>query len=151
MAAKTDMPFDFDVTKYMSELKVPGVDVDALVATQQKNLEAMTAANRLAFEGMQAILKRQAELIRQAVEEAAAAATGIAGASTPTDKMLKQTELTKEAFERAVSNAREVAEMMAKSNTEVADLLNKRFTEVLDELKGVVAQAAKAAPGTAKK
>lgn len=150
MAAKTDMPFDFDVTKYMSELKVPGVDVDALVATQQKNLEAMTAANRLAFEGMQAIAKRQAELIRQAVEEAAAAATGLAGASTPADKMVKQTELAKEAFERAVSSAREVAEMMAKSNTEVTDLLNKRFTEVLDELKGVVAHAGKAAPGTKK-
>lgn len=150
MAVKTEMPFDFDISKYLSEMKVPGVDMDAMVAAQQKNLEAMTAANRLAFEGLQAIMKRQAELMRQAVEESTAAATGLAGASTPTDKLVKQTELAKEAFERAVSNAREMAEMMAKSNTEVVDLLNKRFTEALDEVKGVVSKAGQAAPGIKK-
>lgn len=146
MAAKTDMPFDFDMTKYMTEMKVPGVDVDALVSSQQKNLEALTAANRLAFEGMQAIMKRQTEILRQAIEESAAAATGIAGAANPQDKMVKQTEATKDAFERTVSNMRELSELVAKSNTEVLDLLNRRVTEVLDEMKTVVAKS-----GVAKK
>ncbi|WP_404383520.1 phasin family protein [Caenispirillum salinarum] len=151
MAAKTDMPFDFDMSKYLTEMKVPGVDMDAMVATQQKNLEALTAANRLAFEGMQAIMKRQTEIVRQAVEESAAAATGVAGAQTPTDKMVKQTEVTKETFERTISNMRELSELVAKSNTEVLDLLNKRFTEVLDEVKTTVAKSGQQIPGAAKK
>ncbi len=143
--AKTDLPFDFDITKYMSEMKVPGVDMDTMVTAQQKNLEALTAANRLAFEGMQALMKRQAELLRQVVEETAAAASGIAGAPTPTEKIVKQTELAKEAFERAVANAREMSELVAKSNAEVTDLLNRRFAESLEEIKSVVAKAGVAA------
>ncbi|GAA0582392.1 phasin family protein [Caenispirillum bisanense] len=143
--AKTELPFDFDISKYMSEMKVPGVDMDAMVAAQQKNLEALTAANRLAFEGVQALMKRQTELLRQAVEESAAAASGIAGAPSPTEKLVKQTEVAKEAFERAVANAREMSELMAKSNAEVTDLLNRRFAEALDEVKGVVAKAGAAA------
>lgn len=144
MAGKTDMPFDFDMTKYMGDMKVPGVDMDAMVSLQQKNLEVLTAANRLAFEGMQAIMKRQVEIMRQTVEESTAAATGIAGASNPTDKMVKQAEAAKDTFERTISNIRELSELIAKSNTEVLDLLNKRVGEVLDEVKVAVAKTGQA-------
>lgn len=150
MAGKTDMPFDFDMTKYMADMKVPGVDMDAMVSLQQKNLEVMTAANRLAFEGMQAIMKRQAEIMRQAVEESTAAATGIAGAPTPAEKMVKQTEAYKDTFERTIANIRELSELISKSNTEVLDLFNKRFAEVLDEVKVAVTKSAQQVPGTKK-
>ena len=54
-------PFaDMDVQKMMGEFKLPNVDVDAVVAAQKKNIEALTSANQLAVEGMQAIARRQA-------------------------------------------------------------------------------------------
>ena len=63
-------PFaDMDVQKMMGEFKLPNVDVDAVVAAQKKNIEALTSANQLAVEGMQAIARRQAEIMRQTVEE----------------------------------------------------------------------------------
>ena len=57
-------PSKFDLTKMMSEFKLPGIDMETLMETQRKNIEAVTQANKVAVEGMQAIAKRQAEMLR---------------------------------------------------------------------------------------
>jgi phasin family protein len=135
MAKHAESVLDLDISKFLGEMKVPGIDVETLVASQRKNIEALTQANKLAFEGVQAVFKRQVEIIRQAVEEGATIARELVEAGTPQDKAIRQTELTKSAFERALANARELSEIIAKSNGEAFDLLNKRFAQILDELK----------------
>lgn len=125
----------FDMSKYLGDFKVPGVDVETLVASQRKNIEALTQANKLAFEGIQALFKRQVEIARASIEESASAARHLVEAGTPQEKAVRQTELTKEAFEQALANARELSEIVAKSNAEAFDALNKRFFQILDEVK----------------
>src|SRR5690606_5818899 len=67
---KTGNPFfNVDFSKVLSDVQVPGVDIDAILASQRKNIEAVTAANQLAIEGMQAVLRRQAEILRQSLEK----------------------------------------------------------------------------------
>lgn len=127
--------FDFDISKYLGDFKVPGVDVDSLVSSQRKNIEALTQANKLAYDGLQAVVKRQAEILRQTVDEIAQATKDIAEPGNPQDKAAKQAELAKDVFERSLSNLRELSEMIAKANTEAFDLLNKRFTQSLDEVR----------------
>ncbi len=134
--AKSNIPFpDFDVTKMMADMKFPGVNVDSLMATSKRNIDAVNAANQLAAEGMQAIAKRQAEILREAMEQAAKASSEMMIAGNPEDKMAKQAELVKEAFESALANMKEMAEMMAKSQTEAFDVINQRVSESMDELK----------------
>lgn len=146
MVKQSGTPFDFDFTKFMGDFKVPGVDVDGLMASQRKNLEAIAAANKVAVDSMQAVLRRQAELMQQAMEEARTVAASLTDNAPLPEKMAKQTEITKEAFERAAANARELAEMLARSNTEVANLMQARVAEAMNEIKAVVEQVAKAAP-----
>lgn len=137
MASKQqpDQFFDFDVAKYMGDFKVPGVDVETFVSSQKKNIEALTQANKLAYDGLQAVLKRQAEILRQTVDEVAQVTKDLTEPGTPQDKAAKQAEITKDAFERSLSNMRELAEMIANANSEAFDLLNKRFTQNLDEVR----------------
>ncbi|MQX36324.1 phasin family protein [Roseospira navarrensis] len=146
--AKQPEFFDFDFTKYLADMKVPGVDLDAIMASQKKNVEALTNANRLAFEGMQAVMQRQAELLRQSMEEYAKTAQSMGDMKDPQDAIARQTDMAKMGFERMISNMREMSELLAKSNNEVFELLNKRFTETLDEMKGMMdkAEAGKPAP-----
>ncbi len=59
----------FDVTKIMGDFRVPGIDLEAAVASQRKNIEALTQANQLAVEGVQALMRRQVEITRQAMED----------------------------------------------------------------------------------
>ena len=135
---------EFDPTKMVGELsnmlkqyKVPGVDVDSIVASQKKNLEALTSANRVAIEGMQAVVKRQAEILQETMNEASKAVDALSKAGSPPDIAAKQAELTKDAFERALSNMRELAEMVAKSNQEATNTINSRISASLDEMKEV--------------
>ncbi|EWY41132.1 phasin [Skermanella stibiiresistens SB22] len=144
--AKANPFFDVDVSKFtdvskmMSQFKVPGVDVEAMVAAQQKNIQALTAANQLAFEGFQAVARRQSEILRQTIEQTTSIVSELLAAGSPEDKVAKQADLVKVAFEKALANTRELAELVSKSNSEAADVINKRVTESLEELKVVVAK-----------
>ena len=134
-------PFlEFDLSKVLGDYKVPGLDVESILASQRKNIEAVTAANQLAIEGLQAVLRRQAEIVRSSVEEAGSYVNQVAAAGTPEEKAAKQAELVKVAFEKALSNIKELAELVAKSNTEAADVLSKRVSESLDEVKAAIAK-----------
>lgn len=124
-----------EVTKMMSQYQVPGVDMNAVIDSQRKNLEALTQANRVALEGMQAVAKRQAEILQQTLGEAVAAVEVITGSGSPQDATAKQVELVKAAYEKALSNMKELAELVAKSNAEAGETINNRIAESLDEIK----------------
>ncbi len=134
-------PSQFDFSKLLGQVKVPGFDVEAALASQRKNLEALAQANQLAFGGMQALAKRQGEILAQAVAETNALAQELAKAGTsPQELSARQAKLTQEAFEKAFANMRELAELVSKSNAEVYALVNQRVNESLEELKALVAK-----------
>ena len=131
----------FDVTKMLGDVKIPGFDMQAIMDAQRKNIEALTAANQTAVQGIQAVAQRQAEILSQAMNEVSTVAQQLASsASNPQEMTAKQAELVRTAFEHALANARELAEMVSKSNTEAFAIINKRVTESLQELKTLVAK-----------
>jgi len=129
-----------DMGKMFGNFSLPGVDMQSLMSSQRKNMEALTRANQLALEGMQAVFKRQAEILRQSLEESSAASRELSGSGSAQDKVAHQTDIAKEAFEKALANARELSEIVTKANGEAVDLLNKRFAAMLDEFKEAVAK-----------
>ncbi len=130
-----------DFSKFAEQFKMPGIDSSALVESQRKNVEAFTRANRVALEGVQAVAQRQAEILRQAMEETTKAVRELAKPGQPAEKMASQADLVKEAYEAAIANLRELTEMSAKSNAEASEVLTHRFTASLDEIKAVLAQS----------
>src|SRR5262249_6621811 len=58
-----------DFSKYFVNGKAPSFDFDAAFALQRKNIEAFTAANQVAFDGVKAVATRQAEIARKAFED----------------------------------------------------------------------------------
>jgi phasin family protein len=133
---------EFDPTKVVAEFsnalkqyKLTGVDLDSLVASQKKNLEALTSANRVAYEGLQAVAKRQAEILQETMNEASKAVDQLSKTGSPPEIAAKQAELTKSAFERALANMRELAEMVSKANQEATNTVNSRISASLDEIK----------------
>ena len=73
-----------EVAKAIKQFNLPGVDVESLVASQKKNLEAVTSANQVAFQGLQAVAKRQAEILQEVMNEASTAVElAVEGGFTP--------------------------------------------------------------------
>jgi phasin family protein len=55
--------------------------------------------------------------------------------ASPEDRIAKQAELSKQALEKGIANARELTEMVTKANTEAFNVINKRVTESFDEVR----------------
>ena len=127
--------FDFDVTKMMADFRFRPFDVEALMAAQRRNIEALSQANQLAVEGMQAVAKRQIEVARQAVEDVSALLRDLAQPASPEDRIAKNTEFAKQMLEKSVNHGREITLLATKAGTEAADVLRKRATEGLDEFR----------------
>ena len=126
----------FDVSKIIGDFRVPGIDLEAAVATQRKNIEALTQANQLAVEGAQALMRRQVEITRQAMEDFSAMFRDLVQPNgSAEDRFAKQAEYSKHAIEKGLSNAKELTELVTKANTEAFNVLNKRVTESLDEVR----------------
>ena len=126
---------DMDVGKLFSGLTFPGFDVDTIIASQRKNIEALTQANQLAVEGVQAITRRQVEIARQAFEEASAAMRDLVQPSAPEERVAKNAELAKQAFEKGVANARELTDLATKAQSEAFAVITRRVTEGFDEMR----------------
>lgn len=133
----------FDFAKVADQFKVPGLDAQALVDYQKRNLEAFASANKIALEGAQAVMRRQAEIVRKGVEDASKALSELNSAETPQDKLVKQVELAKQAYEGALANLQELAEIASKSNGEAANLLSARVSESFGEFTSEVKKTAK--------
>lgn len=125
--------------RLMGEFRLPAtLDFEAFAAAQRKNIEALSAANRVALEGAQAVAKRHMEILQQSMGEMTEAMRSLATAEAPQEKAAKQAELAKSAYEKAVSNMKELGDLIQKSNAEALGLLNHRFTEAMEEIKGMV-------------
>ena len=118
----------FDFTKLMKDFKLPGVDLAAIMDREKKNIEALTEANRVAFEGWQALVHRQAEILEQSIKQAVGSVQG-------EDAATKRMDLASHAFQTALSSMRELAEMAARSQKEAFDIIRKRVEENLKALR----------------
>ncbi len=137
--AKNDYPYDFtDMSKMFANMNVPGVDWQAVMQSQQKNISALTEANQKLIEGAQAVMKQQADILQKSMTELAAASQDMMSESDPTAGAQKRFDLATSSFEAAVANMKEMADMAGKSNSEALAIISNRANEALDEIKSVI-------------
>ena len=125
--------------KLLGEMKLPALpDTEALMRAHQRNLEAVSAANRIALEGAQAVAKRHIEIMQQTMTELTATLTSLADTSAPQDKAARQADLLKSAYEKAVANSRELGDLIQRANGEALDTLNARVSAAIEELSSLM-------------
>ncbi|MGI9505700.1 MAG: phasin family protein, partial [Geminicoccaceae bacterium] len=129
-------PFDhIDVTKMFSDFSVPGVDWQDVMASQQRNISALTEANRRLMEGAQAVMQQQSQIMTKAMGELSSATEDLMKEGDPQAGAQKRFELAKSSFESAVANMQELAELAGQSNSEAMEIINKRAAEAFEEIK----------------
>ena len=127
--------FAEDLTNKLKDYRLAGIDFEAVVASQRSNVEALANASRVAFEGAQAVAKRQAEILQETMTQTSKSFETLVEAGSPAEVVAKQAELAKGAFEKALGNMRELAEMVTKAQQGAIDTMNGRISQSLDELK----------------
>jgi phasin family protein len=125
--------------KALGAFRIPGIEV--VGASQFKNIEALAQANQFAVEGAHAVLRRQIEIVGQAIDEFSAIVRTFGQPNgSPEDRLAKQAEFTKLWIEKGLANARELTELVTKANTEVFSVISKRMTESLEEARDYAKQ-----------
>ena len=141
MAAQ-NFPFAFPPTfdpEKLKELfgaaKLPGVDADAVLAAQQKNVEALIEANQVVIAGYQDLYKRQVALFEAAVAETKDKLTQVQGQPLTAEQATQNVEALKAAFEKAAADVQELAGLAQKANTGAFEIVKARAEEAVAEFK----------------
>ena len=124
-------------TKMMDQFHIPGVDLQAIMDGRRKDVEAVVQANRVAFQGLQALVQRQTEILQQTMSEWQKAAQGMS-VKDPGAAVGSAAELAKQAFEKALANMRELAELAIKAQTDAYEVIKHRVQENMEELRSVL-------------
>lgn len=139
-----------DAFKGFSEFKLPNVDFNSFFSLSRRNIEAFTAANQAMSEGVQAVVRRQAEITQRSVEDALALVREVYSSKSPEASASKQAQFVQKSLEEAVSNARELIELASKSGAEASEVLSKRFNQAISEITEITSKTAGQAVKAAK-
>jgi phasin family protein len=140
MAKDNTSPFafsPFDMTKMMPDMKMPGFDMNVMVEAQRRTAEALTEMSQKTMMNMQAVMQRQSEMVRENMKETSGFFNQVMTAGTPEEKIACQTEFAKASLERAVSNGREIVDMMTRTNQETAELISAQMGETMNNVRNV--------------
>jgi phasin family protein len=133
MAKDSSTPNPFgDITKMMEGFKLPGVDMGAIMEARRKDVDALVAANKAAYESMKAMGAKQTEMFKEAMQSIQESGKGGADPS-------KHAELARKAYEKALLDMKELAEMAKQSHAEAMAHITDRANEHVAEIKKMMA------------
>jgi phasin family protein len=130
-----------DFTKYLANLKMPGIDAEALMAAQKKNMDALVEANKAAAAGYQDLFKKQMAIFEDTMAEAQHHLKTYDAPKVDPERAKAQAELAKAAFEKALANMQALAESAQKANAEAYEIVSARIKESLAELREMASRA----------
>lgn len=125
--------------KMLSGASFGNMDTSALTETQRKNWEALLQANQAMVSGGQALMKRQSEMMQQALQEGADAIQSMSSAN-PDEIVAKNTELVEQAMGKAMVNFTEIAGMIQQTYDDVSEKVEIRMNENIKEFRETISK-----------
>ncbi|HET7835135.1 TIGR01841 family phasin [Variovorax sp. J31P179] len=105
----------------------------AIVESGRKDLQALVKANEKSYEGLQAVVQRQTEMLKTSIEEWQGTMKGLS-AKDPREGFAKLDAMGKAAFKQALDDIRELSEMAAKSQSDAFEVVRERIRSNVDEV-----------------
>lgn len=143
--AKQANPFVFDADKMAEMFKVPGMDqwlqqanapLELIMDVQRKNFEALVEANKVAASGYQDLYERMVGIFEESLGRAKEQVDRVQGQEVSAEAAAKNAETMKEAFDKALTDVRELSEMAQKANAGAFDVIRARTEKAVEEFRG---------------
>lgn len=129
------IPASKDFAGLFTRFLFPSVDVSDVITTQQRNYDAIIRASQLVVESANTVLRRQIDIFGQLAEEGSNGIRDLWSINRNGDRAAYRMDLMGSAFEKSLTNIREISEIIVSSNKEATGLLAKRLSEGLTEFK----------------
>lgn len=119
----------------------PMFDGDQFIAAQQRNVDAVASAGQIFADGAKAISVRQGEMMQSAIEQWMGNSHKVFSGKPNELKPAEQVADARQAYESAVNNARELAEIAMKAQNEAFGVLTKAMMANLEDMKSLAKTA----------
>ncbi len=117
----------------LGDLKLPGVDVAGLLDSRRKDVDALLAANEQAWRGMEAVTRRQGEMLSAALDGLRRDLQATLDAEGASARLGSMAGHAQQALAHALANMKELAELSAQSQHQVLATLNQRLRDGVGE------------------
>jgi len=131
---KSELPV-VDLNKIMDQLKLPNIDLLAIMEGRRKDLEAIVKANEVALNGIKSVADKQAEMLQTVLGEIGTKLKSMAQDGNPS---AKATEMAQQTIEKALGAMRTLAEANGQSQAQVLDVINTRVQQSIDEIRATL-------------
>ena len=122
---------------FFERFTVLGIDTQALMESQRKNIDALINANRKAAEGYTNMMRRQGEIMGETMQAIQEAVGDLMKANSGNDLPKKQAELVEKTVGRAFKHMRELADMAVSANSDAFKIMRDRASESIEELRAL--------------
>ncbi len=126
-------PFGEELFSAFKQFKVPGIDMEALVASHQKNMDLLTSTQKKAVESTNSIIELQNNYLKKAFDQWNEQLTHNCTKTSFEEKATCHAQATKEMSERALEHMKEINTIIVKSNEKVIDSIQKHFQESFND------------------
>jgi phasin family protein len=123
-----------EIARIVGQLKLPGLNVPAVIEARRKDIEALAEANRIAFAGAQDLAQRQQEILQKAVRELQTLVLERKDEGAPGQAPV-QLDLVQRALHDTLGHMRDLAELVRKSQSEAFDVVSERMQRNVAELR----------------
>ena len=143
MAKETNIPpFMEDSFK---KFKLPGVDMETLLSSYQKNMELINTTQKIATETTQSVMELQKQYFKKVFDQWNEEVKTNISKTSLDEKTAYKAETAKTAVDETIQHVRDVNSLIAKSNEKIIDSIQTRFKEGLDESAALAKKAARSA------
>jgi phasin family protein len=120
------------------DLGLSQVDVDKLIETHTQNIDALERSAQVAAEEVLSIASKQREIVEAAFTEVFAIARDFKPMGNPQERIAKQAEFAKRAFNITVQNTQDIAELIRQSTTDATKIMRGRLKLSMDEVRSSI-------------
>ena len=124
-----------DLNKIMDQLKLPNIDLQAIIEGRRKDIEAIVKANEIALNGIKSVADKQAEMLQTVLGEIGTKLKSMAQDGSPS---AKATEMAQQTIEKALGAMRTLAEANGQSQAQILDVINTRVQQSIDEIRATL-------------
>ncbi|MBU1358881.1 MAG: TIGR01841 family phasin [Gammaproteobacteria bacterium] len=116
----------------LQNMQVAGA-AGAMLESGRKDLQTLVQANEKSYQGLQAVVQRQTEMLKSSIAEWQSTLQAMSP-TEPRENLSKLDAMSKAAFKRALDDIRELSELAAQSQAEAFELVRQRIRNNVDEV-----------------
>ena len=124
--------------KFGGDLGLPKPDIEKLLETQKKNLEALSQSAKVAAQGVQSVALKQREVLEAGLREAATLAREHKSLDRVHENVALQAEFARRVFELAIKGAADTATTTQQSTAEAVKIIQDRVKASVEELRASI-------------